>query len=90
MFVNGHRAENRRGGYDPFSFDIGARLNPKGEHEIVVKVFDPTEGGQPRGKQSRHPGGIFLHAIVEDLADGMGGTGAAEQHRGFVHYAGRG
>src|SRR5262249_51914362 len=29
------------------------------EDEIVVAVSDPTEGDQPRGKQSRKPEGIF-------------------------------
>lgn len=49
--VGGHS-----GGYSQFSFDLGA-LRP-GDHELVVDVFDPADGHQPRGKQ-RGSGGIW-------------------------------
>lgn len=62
VFVNGHLAGQHQGGYDPFSFDITERLRWDGNEQIVVAVTDPTEGGQPRGKQSRKPEGIFYTA----------------------------
>ena len=57
--INGHEVGQHRGGYDAFSFDITDRLKWSGEEEIRVTVVDPTEGDQPRGKQSRKPEGIF-------------------------------
>jgi hypothetical protein len=60
VFVNGKEVGVHRGGYDSFSFDITEALKPSGEQEIVVSVWDPTDGGpQPRGKQVRKPGGIW-------------------------------
>ena len=38
------------------------RLRWNGAEEIAVCVTDPTEGDQPRGKQSRKPEGIFYTA----------------------------
>jgi hypothetical protein len=57
--VNGREIGRHDGGYDPFSFDITDALGWKGAEVIVVRVTDPTEGDQPRGKQSRKPEGIF-------------------------------
>ncbi len=57
--VNGHALETHRGGYDRFTVDISPALKADGPQDLVVSVWDPTEGGQPRGKQSRKPGGIF-------------------------------
>ena len=58
--VNGKEVGAHRGGYDQFSFDITGALKPSGDQELVVEVFDPTDaGGQPRGKQTLHPGGIM-------------------------------
>ncbi|HWD18962.1 MAG TPA: glycoside hydrolase family 2 TIM barrel-domain containing protein [Verrucomicrobiae bacterium] len=59
IFVDGHEAGYHAGGYDPFSFDITPLLTASGAHEVIVRVIDPTEGDQPRGKQSRKPEGIF-------------------------------
>ena len=59
VYVNGQELGTHRGGYDPFSFDMTDALKPSDAQEIVVAVWDPTEGGQPRGKQSRKPGGIM-------------------------------
>ncbi|MCG3123233.1 MAG: Beta-galactosidase [Phycisphaerales bacterium] len=60
VYVNGHRVGDHTGGYDPFSFDITDALNPTGEQELVVRVYDPTDAGQqPRGKQVRKPEGIW-------------------------------
>ncbi len=59
VFINGEEVGRHRGGYDAFGFDITAQLGWNGKDEIVVAVNDPTEGDQPRGKQSRKPEGIF-------------------------------
>jgi len=57
--INGHQTGMHRGGYDGFSFDITDSLKWDGDNEILLAVTDPTEGDQPRGKQSRKPEGIF-------------------------------
>lgn len=60
--VNGHEVGSHHGGYDAFAFDITDDLNPDGTQELSVAVTNPTEGDQPRGKQSRRPEGIFYSA----------------------------
>jgi hypothetical protein len=57
--VNGQEVGQHRGGYDGFSFDITESLKGTEVQELIVAVTDPTEGDQPRGKQSRKPEGIF-------------------------------
>ena len=57
--VNGHRIGQHRGGYDGFSFDLTDDLKWNGDEEIIVAVQDPTDGGQPHGKQSRKSENIF-------------------------------
>ncbi len=59
VFINGREIGQHRGGYDAFSFDITDRLKWNEDEEVRVAVMDPTEGDQPRGKQSRKPEGIF-------------------------------
>ena len=60
VWVNGREVGKHQGGYDGFTFDITEALKAKGENEIVVNVWDPTDAGpQPRGKQVRKPGGIW-------------------------------
>ncbi len=59
VFLNGHPIGSHRGGYDSFTFDVSAAANWEGTNELLVAVEDPTEGDQPRGKQSRKPEGIF-------------------------------
>jgi hypothetical protein len=59
VWVNGREIGRHQGGYDPFTFDITDALRWNGVEEISVCVTDPTEGDQPRGKQSRKPEGIF-------------------------------
>ena len=59
LWVNGRAWGRHQGGYDSFSFDITAALRWNGTEEIILEVTDPTEGDQPRGKQSRTPRGVF-------------------------------
>ena len=60
VFVNKQSVGVHKGGYDPFSFDITSKLKSRGQQEITVRVFDPTDAsGQPRGKQTLTPEGIM-------------------------------
>ena len=59
VWVNGNELGRHQGGYDSFTFDITDSLKWNGAEEICLCVTDPTEGDQPRGKQSRKPEGIF-------------------------------
>lgn len=74
VFVNGQEVGAHKGGYDEFTFDVTDALKPGGKQEIVVGVTDLTDrgnrpferpyrgGGQPVGKQTLRPGGIFYTA----------------------------
>jgi hypothetical protein len=60
VWVNSKQVGQHRGGYDGFTFDITDAINPLGENELVVAVWDPTDAEtQPRGKQVRKPNGIW-------------------------------
>src|SRR5713226_7307506 len=60
IWLNGTKLGQHRGGYDAFSFDITDALNPGGDQELIVGVWDPTDRGtQPRGKQVNKPQGIY-------------------------------
>jgi hypothetical protein len=60
VWVDGKEAGMHRGGYDPFTFEIAGLLNNEKEHELLVRIWDPTSSGpQPRGKQVNNPGGIW-------------------------------
>ena len=60
ILVNGTSVGVHTGGYVPFSYDITPYVKGSGPQELIVRVFDPTDaGGQPRGKQTLHPGGIM-------------------------------
>ena len=60
VFVNGNEVGKHRGGYDPFCYDITPYLKRSGPQEVVVRVFDDTNGAQhPVGKQSAKPGGMW-------------------------------
>ena len=60
VWVNGKAVGEHRGGYDAFTFDITGAVDWAIPNELVVSVWDPTDAGtQPRGKQVRHPNGIW-------------------------------
>jgi hypothetical protein len=59
VWVNEQPIGQHQGGYDAFTFDITEALRGNAPEELTVCVTDPTEGDQPRGKQSRKPEGIF-------------------------------
>ena len=60
VFVNGKSVGVHTGGYEAFADDVTDFLKGSGPQELIVRVYDPTDlGGQPRGKQSIHPGGIM-------------------------------
>ncbi len=62
LLVNGHEVGRHSGGYSRFAFDITDLLRWSSPEEVVLRVIDPTEGEQPRGKQTRTPEGIFYSA----------------------------
>lgn len=67
VYVNGIKAGEHRGGYDPFTIDITEPFatTKSDRDEIVVSVLDPTDAGfQPRGKQVQRPGGIFYTSVT--------------------------
>lgn len=64
LWVNGKKIGEHKGGSDPFSFNITPYLNKKGEQQIVMSVWDPTDTDlQPRGKQVLDPKGIWYTAV---------------------------
>jgi hypothetical protein len=59
VWLDGARIGEHRGGYDRFTFDLGALL-PEQSHTLLVGVRDPSDAGpQPRGKQVQKPNGIW-------------------------------
>ncbi|MFT3702895.1 MAG: glycoside hydrolase family 2 TIM barrel-domain containing protein [Agriterribacter sp.] len=65
VFVNGTKVGSHQGGYDPFSFDITAALKKGNKQEITIRVWDPSDDGpQPRGKQVKHPEGIWYTPVT--------------------------
>lgn len=59
VYVNGQLVGTHDGGSVPFTFDITPFLQEGVEQELQVAVWDPTDGGQPNGKQSVSPSGIW-------------------------------
>lgn len=64
IYINGKEVGTHKGGYDPFTFDI-TKFVEKGEQELVVRVWDPTDNGtQARGKQVADPKGIWYTPVT--------------------------
>ena len=60
VWIDGKNVGKHCGGYDPFTFDITQYLGDKKIHELLVRVWDPTDKGtQPHGKQVSSPGSIW-------------------------------
>ena len=60
VYINGKSVGLHRGGYLPFSYNVTPFLTKTGPQELIVRVFDATDlAGEPRGKQTTHPGGIM-------------------------------
>jgi hypothetical protein len=65
VFLNGQALGRHEGGYDEFTFDVTDRLIRGEQQELVVAVWDPTDGAeQPRGKQAVRPGGIWYTPVT--------------------------
>lgn len=65
IFVNGQKVGMHEGGYDSFSFNITPYLKSTDEQELVVRVYDSQwAGGQPHGKQSLNPNGIWYTPVT--------------------------
>ncbi|GGK98171.1 AbfB domain-containing protein [Mangrovihabitans endophyticus] len=59
VWVNGSLMGTHEGGYDKFSYDVTSALRT-GSNEVVVGVWDPTDGQDiPVGKQRTARGGIW-------------------------------
>lgn len=64
VYVNRKEAGRHTGGFDPFTIDITPYLNGEGEQELQIAVQDPgSRGGQPLGKQTNNPGGIWYTPV---------------------------
>ena len=64
IYVNGQLAGEHTGGSDPFSVNITPYLTADEEQELQVTVYDPCDsGGQPLGKQSSNPSGIWYTPV---------------------------
>ena len=62
VWVNGREVGAHTGGHTPFSFDISGALND-GDNELLVRVYDATEGFQLHGKQKLNQGGIWYTRV---------------------------
>ena len=62
VWVNGKEVGSHTGGHTPFSFDISDFLNDGG-NELLLRVFDATEGFQLHGKQKLRQGGIWYTRV---------------------------
>ena len=64
IFLNGMQIGAHEGGYVPFTLNITPFLQ-KGEQELIVKVWDPTDRGyQPCGKQTVAQGKITYTSVT--------------------------
>lgn len=58
VFVNGQKAWEHRGGYNAFTVDATAFVQP--QNELIVRVYDDTDASwHTRGKQRTKRGGIW-------------------------------
>ncbi|WP_301053484.1 sugar-binding domain-containing protein, partial [uncultured Duncaniella sp.] len=65
VWVNGAKVGSHTGGYTPFSLNITQALKSRGDNEVVVRVWDPTDKGpQPRGKQVSKPELIWYTPVT--------------------------
>lgn len=65
VWVNNVKVGEHSGGFTPFYFDITSVLNKKGNNQLIVKVWDPSDHGeQPRGKQVEKPNGIWYTPVT--------------------------
>jgi len=65
VWVNGMSVGSHTGGYAPFYLDITDALNAKGNNQLTVRVWDPTDKSyQPRGKQVNNPSGIWYTPVT--------------------------
>jgi len=63
VWMNGTKLGEHCGGFTPFTFDVTQALT-KGDNEVVVRVWDPTDKGkQARGKQVSNPGHIWYTPV---------------------------
>lgn len=62
VWVNGVQVADHTGGFTAFSADITDALVAGIQQEVIVAVTDTTGDNQPKGKQSRNPGGIVYTA----------------------------
>ena len=75
IWINQALVGSHKGGFDPFSFDISDYLR-KGENEIQVSAWDPTNSAEiPTGKQRLSPPGHLVHSGFGYLANRLAGTG---------------
>ena len=56
VWVNGTEVVRHRGGFTPFTADLGSVAKPGDDITIVVRAQDPKTGPQARGKQSTKHG----------------------------------
>ncbi|GAA4311141.1 hypothetical protein GCM10023149_06040 [Mucilaginibacter gynuensis] len=69
VYINGKSLGVHKGGYDEISLDVTPYLTKNKEQEVLVRVYDPTEGyGQPRGKQENPPhGNLIMYTPVTGI-----------------------
>lgn len=56
VWVNGQEVGRHRGGFTPFTCNLGNLVHPGEKATIVVRARDPRFGPMPRGKQTRDYG----------------------------------